>query len=137
MKVKNDPCSCDSGQGYNACCGEFLKGKLAGTAEQLMRSRYTAYVVANETYLLETWHQSTRPQTLNLAQQSSIKWTGLTILNHCLDADNPGKAQVEFIARYKSNGKAQKMHELSDFVNEDGRWFYLHGKQIRFHPQQQ
>ena len=128
MKSKNDLCPCCSGQQYDACCGRFLQGARPKTAEQLMRSRYTAYAVGDEAYLFDSWHHSTRPQTLDLAQQNSIKWVGLKILSHCVDTDNPASASVEFVARYKLNGKAQKMQELSDFVYEDGRWFYVDGK---------
>ena len=130
MKEKIDSCPCSSGQRYDACCGPYHQGKRAYTAEQLMRSRYSAYAINNETYLLETWHPSTRPQALNLAQQKSIKWIGLKILKHLVDADIPTRASVEFIARFKENGKAQKMHELSEFVYEIERWFYLDGKQL-------
>jgi SEC-C motif-containing protein len=110
--------------------GRFLQGEHPDTAEQLMRSRYTAYALGDEKYLLETWHQTTRPQTLNLARQSTIKWIDLKILNHSVDASNPARASVEFVARYKQTGRAGKMQELSDFVNEDGRWFYIDGKQV-------
>jgi SEC-C motif-containing protein len=130
MKAKADLCPCCSGQEYDACCGRILKGESANTAEQLMRSRYTAYAVGDEAYLFDTWHHSTRPQTLDLKQQNAIKWVGLKILSHSVDADNPASASVEFIARYKLNGKAQKMQELSDFVYEDDRWFYVDGKHV-------
>jgi SEC-C motif-containing protein len=130
MKIKNNFCPCGSGCDYALCCSQFLHGKSAGTAEQLMRSRYTAYTLEDETYLLETWHSTTRPQTLNLSSQNPIKWVDLRILKHSVDPDNSSRASVEFVVRYKSNGRAQKMHELSAFVNENGRWFYLDGQQI-------
>ena len=130
MNPKNNPCPCGTGRAYAACCGRFLQGEHPDTAEQLMRSRYTAYALGDEKYLLETWHQTTRPQTLNLARQSTIKWIDLKILNHSVDASNPARASVEFVARYKQTGRAGKMQELSDFVNEDGRWFYIDGKQV-------
>jgi len=127
MKVKNDPCPCGFDQEYASCCGQFLQGQWANTAEQLMRSRYTAYVVKDETYLLQTWHKVTRPQTLGLASQKPLKWIGLKIITHTVDADYPDNASVEFIARYRVNGKAEKIHELSRFLKEDGRWFYVDG----------
>ena len=127
MNVKPDLCPCDSGQKYISCCGEFLLGKPADTAEQLMRSRYTAYVLNDESYLLETWHKKTRPQTLNLSQQEPLKWIGLKVLSHTVDIDNPHAASVEFVARYRVNGKAEKIRELSRFLKEDGHWFYIDG----------
>jgi SEC-C motif-containing protein len=127
MNEKIDPCPCGSGLEYNPCCGQFLQGKRANTAEQLMRSRYTAYVVNDETYLLKTWHKNTRPQTLNLSQQPPLKWMGLKVLNHIVDVEYPDQARVEFVARYKVNGKAEKIHELSRFKKQHGRWFYVDG----------
>jgi len=130
MKPKTDLCPCCSGQEYDACCGRLLNGESAYTAEELMCSRYTAYALKDENYLLKTWHHSTRPQTLDLVQQNAIKWIDLKIINHSVDADNPASASVEFVARYKLNGKAQKMQELSDFVYENDRWFYVDGKHV-------
>jgi SEC-C motif-containing protein len=127
MNEKTDLCPCDSGQSYSLCCAPFLQGKWANTAEQLMRSRYTAYVISDETYLLETWHKNTRPQTLNLSQQQPLKWIGLKVLNHIIDVEYPDQARVEFVARYKVNGKAEKIHESSRFKKQDGRWFYVDG----------
>ena len=92
-----------------------------------MRSRYTAFTQNNETYLLLSWHRNTRPQNLNLVDQKNIKWVILKILQH---ETKEITATVEFIARYKVNGKAEKIHELSRFVKEDGRWFYVDGDNI-------
>lgn len=87
-----------------------------------MRSRYTAYVLMREPYLLATWHASTRPARLDLAP---TQWIGLTVHHHeRQDADH---ATVEFIARYKLNGRAHRLHETSRFVREGGRWFYVDG----------
>lgn len=90
-----------------------------------MRSRYTAYTLENEPYLLSTWHPSTRPAALDLAAQPTTKWTGLKVLRH--EDQDSGHAIVEFVARYKVNGRAYKMQETSRFVKEDGRWFYVDG----------
>ncbi len=92
-----------------------------------MRSRYTAFIHNEEHYLLQSWHRNTRPKSLNLAAQKNIKWVCLTILKH---ESAETSAIVEFIARYKVNGKAEKIHELSRFSKEDGRWFYLDGDSI-------
>jgi len=92
-----------------------------------MRSRYTAYVLGAEDYLLGTWHPSTRPVRLGLADGVPVKWLGLEVLR--VEADDPGDAHgtVEFVARCKPAGRAQRLHETSRFVREDGRWFYLNG----------
>lgn len=89
-----------------------------------MRSRYSAYVRGLEDYLLATWHVSTRPATLNLAAELQPKWLGLEVKAHSKNGD---EATVEFIARCKVGGRAQRMHELSRFRREGGRWYYLDG----------
>jgi SEC-C motif-containing protein len=103
-----------------------VNGNVAAlTAEVLMRSRYTAYSMLREEYLLATWHHSTRPAALGLAEEIPSKWIGLEVKRHVQqDADH---AIVEFVARYKVNGRAQRLHEISRFVREEGRWFYVAG----------
>ena len=90
-----------------------------------MRSRYTAYVLLNEPYLRATWHASTRPAALLLDAEPRSRWIGLAIKRRETQGDD--RAIVEFIARYKINGRAFKLHETSRFVREDGRWFYVDG----------
>jgi len=90
-----------------------------------MRSRYAAYVLRNEAYLLATWAPQTRPAALDLAAEPQPKWLGLEVKRHeQIDADH---AFVEFVARYKVGGRAQRMHETSRFVREGGRWYYENG----------
>ena len=89
-----------------------------------MRSRYSAYVRGLEDYLLATWHASTRPAALNLAAAPQPKWLGLEVKAHSERGD---EATVEFVARCKVGGRAQRMHELSRFRREAGRWYYLDG----------
>lgn len=91
-----------------------------------MRSRYAAYVLGLTDYLLQTWHTSTRPASLqDEANAPPLKWLGLKVL-HDEQIDN-SNANVEFIARYKVNGKAEKLHERSRFVFEQGQWWYVDG----------
>ena len=91
-----------------------------------MRSRYTAFVLQIEDYLLGTWHPETRPNSLGLAEDTPTKWLGLQIKR----AENTSEttAIVEFVARYKIAGKAKKLHEISQFERIDGRWYYLSGE---------
>jgi len=91
-----------------------------------MRSRYTAYTLLQEDYLLATWHTSTRPSSLNLAADAATKWIGLEVKRH--EQQDTDHAIVEFVARYKVNGRAHRLHEVSRFVREDGRWFYVDGE---------
>lgn len=88
-----------------------------------MRSRYSAYVLGLEEYLLNTWHPNTRPQYLNLSQDRT-QWLGLEVKRFEPDDDN---AIVEFVAKYKINGKAEKLHETSRFKRIATRWFYVDG----------
>lgn len=90
-----------------------------------MRSRYTAYTLGNEAYLLATWHASTRPASVDLNIGKQPKWIGLTIRNQ--QQSDPDHAVVEFVARYRINGRAQRLHETSRFVREEGLWFYIDG----------
>lgn len=91
-----------------------------------MRSRYTAFVLGLADYLRASWHASTRPATLTL--EPDVKWLGLTVKAH--QSTGVDTATVEFIARSRlGGGKAQRLHEVSRFVREDGRWFYLDGVQ--------
>jgi SEC-C motif-containing protein len=99
---------------------------MAPTAEALMRSRYSAYVLALEPYLLATWHASTRPQPLTLAGDEKTRWLGLEIKRHAMTGT--ASAIVEFVARYKIAGRAHRLHEVSRFLNENGRWYYLDGE---------
>ncbi len=71
-------CPCGSGASYAECCGRLHRGEAAQTAEQLMRSRYSAFVVGDETYLFRTWHPRTRPDDVTVA--SDRTWTGLEVL---------------------------------------------------------
>lgn len=91
-----------------------------------MRSRYSAYVEKLEPYLLATWHAQTRPTALEPDEGEPLKWLGLTVKRHDItDADS---ATVEFVARYRiGGGSAVRLHEISRFVREDGRWFYVDG----------
>ena len=91
-----------------------------------MRSRYTAYTLLREDYLLATWHISTRPTSLDLAADAATKWIGLEVKRH--EQQDAEHANVEFVARYKVNGRAHRLHEVSRFVSEAGRWLYLDGK---------
>jgi SEC-C motif domain protein len=92
-----------------------------------MRSRYSAYVLGLNDYLLATWHAQTRPACIT-ASPSRFQWLGLEVRHHAvIDADN---AEVEFVARGKLNGRAQRLHEVSRFVREKGRWLYVDGQML-------
>lgn len=91
-----------------------------------MRSRYTAYTLQNTAYLNSTWHPDTRPDNLDLSDQTDAKWLGLNVKRHEIIDDN--HARVEFVARYKLKGRAYRLHENSRFVREAGGWLYVDGE---------
>lgn len=119
-------CPCHSGRPYARCCGPALAGEAwPADAEALMRSRYTAFARRDTAWLLASWHASTRPPRLDLESDPAPKWIGLQIKRHTpIDADH---AEVEFLARCRVGGRAQRLHEVSRFVREDGRWLYVDG----------
>ncbi len=119
------PCPCGSGRPYAACCGPCHEGQPAADAEALMRSRYSAYVLGREDYLLATWHPDTRPAALDLQAPPVPKWFGLEVRR--FESTGPDAAVVEFVARFKVGGRAHRLHETSRFVREDGRWYYVDG----------
>ena len=118
-----DVCPCGSVAAYAACCGRWHAGAAASSAAELMRSRYSAFVLGFEDYLLATWHPSTRPPVLQLDR--SVKWLGLDVRRQHADGDT---ATVEFVARGKQAGRATRLHETSRFVREGGRWYYVDGE---------
>jgi len=123
-------CFCGSGKKLANCCSLIISGeKSAQTAEALMRSRYTAYVLENTEYLLNSWHPKTRPEKFGI-QAGIVNWTGLSIKH--LQGGNSGDTtgRVEFIARYEQAGEIGEVHENSRFVFEQGYWLYLDGDLI-------
>lgn len=123
-KISTPLCPCDSGHTLIECCGRYHLGVPAPDAQSLMRSRYSAYALGLENYVLATWHASTRPATLNLAEDA-IKWIGLSVKTWQEVGDT---ASVTFTARYKVGGKAGRMGEISRFVRENACWFYIDGE---------
>lgn len=122
-------CPCGSCSSYAACCGRFLeRSERPETAEQLMRSRYTAHTLGREDYLLRSWHPSTRPKSLRLGDAAGIRWIGLKILSVEDGGPEDSEGLVEFVARHKVDGKASRLHELSRFAREGSDWFYVDGK---------
>ncbi|MFD3427957.1 YchJ family protein [Nocardia fluminea] len=119
-------CPCRRGEPFDGCCGPILAGdKAAPTAETLMRSRYTAYVVGDVDYLLRSWHPDTRPA--EVALDPDQRWLFLEIVGTQRGGPFDDNGTVEFIAHYTLGGTRDTMHELSTFVRVDGAWVYLDG----------
>jgi|PlaIllAssembly_1097288.scaffolds.fasta_scaffold192433_3 SEC-C motif-containing protein len=119
-------CPCGSGRPYARCCQPLHLGAPAPDAQALMRSRYSAYVLGLEPYLLATWHPSTRPERLDLAAAAAPNWLGLEVRRH--EPGGPDEAIVEFVARYRLGGRGHRLHEVSRFLCESGRWLYVGGE---------
>jgi len=108
---------------YAKCCEPYHAGRaVAPTAEALMRSRYAAYALGKADYLLATWHPSTRPA--DFALNADQQWLLLRVQGTTTDAD---RATVEFTARSRQGGRDHVLHEVSRFVREAGRWYYVDG----------
>ena len=91
-----------------------------------MRSRYTAFALGDEAYLLATWHPRTRPSRVRLNPEQ--RWIGLSIRD--APAVDGERGEVEFVARYKVSGRGHRLHERSRFERIDGRWYYLDGDHL-------
>jgi SEC-C motif-containing protein len=131
MSVKNILCPCGRQHqkqtlSFEKCCARYLDHfaeQPAPDAESLMRSRYSAFVCAREDYLVATWSIENRPLTIEF--DGGVKWLGLDVKRHRqVDAEH---AEVEFVARSRHKGQASRLHELSQFIKKDGRWFYVDG----------
>jgi SEC-C motif-containing protein len=117
-------CPCLSGEQYADCCGRFHRGDSAApTAEQLMRSRYSAFVLRDAAYLLRTWHPDTRPRELKL--DPAMEWRRLDVVSTSRGGPLDSEGTVEFKAHFRHDGERGVHHETSRFLRVDRRWYYL------------
>ncbi|HCY39080.1 MAG TPA: hypothetical protein DHV02_04385 [Neisseriales bacterium] len=120
-------CNCGSKQNYQNCCGRFIEAdELPATAEELMRSRYVAYSQARIEYIQATMRE--RALLGFDAKEAeewalSVKWLKLNVLQHYKLSEL--HAVVEFCAEYRVQNKKQRLHEISEFRHENGRWYYI------------
>jgi SEC-C motif domain protein len=135
---REDRCPCGTGRRYPDCCGPFVDdGIPAPTAEELMRSRYTAYALRRPEHLLRTWHPSTRPEDLVLDR--GWVWEGLEVVGREGGQVDDDEGVVEFRARWRQDPNPAAgvprlatryptsgvMNERSLFRRRGGRWMYL------------
>ena len=115
------------------CCLPFHQGKAKPeTAEQLMRSRYSAYFFRNVDYLVETTHPETREAGLKQSLEKMIhqaNWSYLTILGVAQGGQEDKRGKVEFVAEYYVGDEACELHEISRFKRFKGAWKYLDGRE--------
>ncbi|MBC3842396.1 YchJ family protein [Streptacidiphilus sp. 4-A2] len=121
------PCPCGLGRPYQECCGVYHQGRAAApTAEALMRSRYSAFAVGDQPYLLRSWHPSTRPARLEL--DPAQRWVRLEVLSVQGGSAFHSEGSVEFRAYCREHGQEDVLHEHSRFVRDQGAWVYLDGE---------
>lgn len=123
-------CPCGSGDTFGDCCGPVLQQeRRAGTAQSLMRSRYTAFAVQDLEHLLASWHPRTRPPREELAGSLTpdMRWLRLEVLATAQGGPFDDSGTVEFVAISRSDQGRQEQHEVSRFVRENGAWYYLDG----------
>jgi SEC-C motif-containing protein len=126
MEAFGRPCPCGSAADYQACCGPLHHGeRQARTAEELMRSRYSAYFCGDADYLFRSWHPRTRPADVTV--DPGITWTGLEVVQTVAGGPDDDRGEVEFTARFDSAGRTGDMHERSRFERRGGRWCYVDG----------
>ncbi|WP_116245796.1 YchJ family protein [Nocardiopsis sp. FIRDI 009] len=119
-----EPCPCGREAVYQDCCGRLHAGTAsAATAEDLMRSRYSAFAVGDDTYLLRSWHPDTRPDRLDLDPRT--RWVGLEILGTTGGTPFHTEGTVEFRAVYREGGREGELREHSRFTRHEGAWAYL------------
>jgi SEC-C motif-containing protein len=120
-------CPCGLPASYADCCGKLHRGLArASTAEQLMRSRYSAFVVHDAAYLLRSWHPDTRPNALDFAPE--LRWERLEILGSAEGGPFHSAGTVEFRAYFREGRSSGTMRENSRFVRHEGAWVYLDGE---------
>lgn len=124
-------CPCGKKLGYEKCCGKFHNSNATpSTAEDLMRSRYTAFTLALGDYLIKT-HASSARSSVNkddlIKWAKSAKWVKLEIIDTLSGKENDSTGIVEFRAHFKEKIFKRQIHERSNFIRENGEWKYLNG----------
>lgn len=119
-------CPCSKTLSYSECCEPLHKNKnVATSSEQLMRSRYSAYALGLGEYLYETTDPkfASREEIVEYISQSKeqLEWLQLDVISS-------SKNRVEFKAYYMEDEKLFVLHEKSEFINIDGKWFYESGE---------
>lgn len=124
--VDGGACPCRPALSYASCCGPLHEGESASTAEQLMRSRYSAYAKGLGAYVARTWHPDTRPARIAQSVDADrTAWCGLEVVR--TEAGGPGDDEgvVEFIASYNDGDGVASMRETSHFVRRRNKWVYV------------
>ena len=125
--MSNTDCPCGQGNYANCCQPLHLGVAKAATAEQLMRSRYSAFAKHEIDYIVQTTAKG-QQQALDVAAirdwSESNQWLKLDVVQAQEKLDK-NHAQVEFKAHYHDGQQAQEHHEISHFVKHAGVWYFL------------
>jgi SEC-C motif-containing protein len=133
MTEQNDTaCPCLSGRPYASCCEPIVNGeRMAVTAEELMRSRYSAYVKGAVEFIISSTHPDRRSECDEKAIRawsSNSEWTGFEIVSTEGGGADETEGKVEFIARFTEDRMKKVLHETGTFKrNAEGTWHYLDG----------
>ncbi len=121
-------CPCGRLKSYAECCGLVHQHiSNAETAEDLMRSRYTAFTMGLGDFLIESCHSETRrPETKDqlLEWAEGLEWLGLDVVRRKKGQAEDDEGMVEFKAHYKENRKIRVLHQRAKFLREYGHWTY-------------
>jgi SEC-C motif-containing protein len=127
MKV----CPCGSGNSFEECCGPIIHGAPAATAQALMRSRYSAFTLGAFDHLESSLAPEGRTQFSRTAAEAMFKgveWLGLEVRRVTDGGSEDQAGTVEFVARFREDGREQVHHELASFRRDSGDWVYVDGK---------
>lgn len=123
----SENCLCGSGLPYSQCCGLYHSGeKLPATAETLMRSRFTAYAMRDAGYLSSTWDAAKCPEVIDFSKEKA-EWHRMEIIETKKGGAQDSKGLVEFKAYFIQDGEEYALHEISRFIKNNNRWYYLDG----------
>ena len=128
-------CACGTSKEFAACCQPYIEGRSKPlTAEALMRSRYTAFTIADVDYIESTTEDSKRGEfdhagTLEWAKNSD--WKGLEVVKTEAGGEKDTEGKVEFIAKYSYDGKDQNHHERAEFRKREGKWYFVDGRLVQ------
>ncbi len=133
-----EQCPCGSGKAYDECCGPVIAGtRTAETAEELMRSRYSAYVKGEVEHIVKSTSTKQRQELDEQATRhwaESSEWHGLEIVGTDAGGPQDSKGTVEFVASYEDDEGYKRHHEVGRFIKQGGSWYYEDGEMVKARP---
>ena len=121
-------CICGKPKPFAKCCDQLLSGKQnAKTPEQLMRSRFSAYALGGHgEYLISTWFPaSAKGLTVSELSEKTLDWQRLKVISSSQQGDNGVVEFKAWFCKSPSSDEMETMHEISEFVRIQSRWFYV------------